>query len=371
MKKISIILFAFVAAICFNACVEDEDPTFVIQESQSEGPLIVTANSTINLIKDLAEEQAFTLVWEDAGYNINTPITYTIEAGLGGTNFETTLENPVIATTSDRFYNWTIGEINNLAIGLGIEPENEGAIDLRVISSVGTNGGNAIKSNVTSLTVTPYATVIPQKDLFFVGSATAAGWENNNNNPPLVRNPADQNVFKFTGKFLGGGDNAFKFLEILGSWQPQWGLSSGSLTSSDILGSDPDTFSVAADGYYTIDVNIQDLTYTINSFDATGATDYTADGVGIIGDATPGGWDNDTDLTQSTFDPHLWYINGIVLENGEAKFRTNNDWAVNWGSDTAITGYGTDGGSNIPVAAGTYNVWFNDLDKSYVFIIQN
>lgn len=371
MKKISILLFTFVAALCFNACVEDEDPTFVIQEAQSEGPLIVTANSTVNLIKDLAEEQAFTLVWEDAGYNINTPITYAIEAGLGGTNFETTLDDPVIATTSDRFYNWTIEELNNLAIELGIEPDTEGAIDLRVISSIGSNGGNSITSNVTSLTVTPYPTILPQKNLFLVGNATAAGWENNNNNPPLVRDPNNQNVYKFTGKFLGGGDIAFKFLEVLGQWQPQWGLSGGSLTSSVILGSDPDTFSVAAEGYYTIDVNIEDLTHTINTFDAGSATDYTAQGIGIIGDSTPGGWDNDTDLTQSTFDSHLWYINGIVLTNGEAKFRANNAWDVNWGSDTALTGYGTMGGANIPVAAGTYNVWFNDIDGSYVFILQN
>ncbi|WP_438424343.1 SusF/SusE family outer membrane protein [Aquimarina macrocephali] len=370
MKKISILLFACIAALCFNACVEDEEPTFVIQESQTEGPLIVTANSTVGLVKDLADQRAFTLVWEDAGYNINTPITYTIEAGLGGTNFETTLDPAVIATTSDRFYNWTIGELNNLAIGLGIEPDNEGAIDLRVISSIGTNGGSSIKSNATSLTVTPYATVLPQKDLFLVGSATAPGWENNNNNPPLVRDPSNQNVFKFTGRFLGGGDIAFKFLEVLGEWQPQWGLSGGSLASSATLGSDPDTFSVAAEGYYTLDVNIQDLTYTVNAFDASGATDYTAQGIGIIGDSTPGGWDNDTDLTQSAFDPHLWYINGIVLTNGEGKFRANNAWDVNWGADTAITGYGTAGGPNIPVAAGTYNVWFNDLDGSYVFIIQ-
>jgi len=367
MKKISTLIFALLALCCFNACIEDEEPTFVVQEEQSEGPLVVTANSEVILTKDTADNLGFTLVWEDAGYTINTPITYTIEAATAGVDFTTPLE---IATTSDRFYSWTIGELNSLAITLGLEPENEASIELRVVSSLGTNGGASIISNAIALTVTPFSTIVVQKDLFLVGSATAPGWDNNNNNPPLIRDPENSNLFKFTGKFLGGGDNAFKLLEMRGEWQPQWGDDAGSLSSSVILGSDPGVLSVGSDGYYEITADIENFTFEAVPFDASAATVYNT--IGIIGDATPNGWDADTDMTKSTFDEHLWYILNVALTDGEMKIRHSDDWPGNWGADTSLSGQAiTDGNPpNIPVTAGTYDIWFSDLDGRFIFILK-
>ena len=51
------------------------------------------------------------------------------------------------------------------------------------------------------------------------------------------------------------------------------------------------------------------------------------------------------------------------------KFRADNAWDVDWGSNTPISGTGTQGGSNIPVSvAGTYDIWFNDITGNYIFI---
>ncbi|WP_103866003.1 SusE domain-containing protein [Aquimarina sp. I32.4] len=394
MKKISILMFVFATMLCFNACVEDEDPTFVIQENQTEGPLIVTANSTVNLIKELEDEQVFTLVWEDATYNINTPITYTIEAGLGGTNFETTLENPVIATTTDRFYKWTIKELNNLAIGLGIEPEKEGAIELRIISSIGSNGGQAILSNnVTALTLTPYASILAVKNLFFVGNAVDTnkdGLANNDDwnngeaisakNTYLFRDPDNENIFHFRGFFgftaaagLDPALNEFKVLEQQGAWQPQWGTNDGatlSVNTGDT--SDPGPFTTTASGYYDFTMNLDDLSFSLTPIDITGATEYTT--IGYIGSSRTGnddGWGgDDTDMIQSPFNPHIWYIEGQSLFDGVLKFRHSNDWPGNWGGTTEFTGIGiTDGDPpGIPVTQGTYDIWFNDLDGRYLLV---
>ncbi len=369
MKKISILMFAFVAVLCFNACVEDEEPTFVLQQDQSEGPLIVSANSAVTLNKDIEGDQAFTLVWEDAGYNVQTPITYTVQAAAAGTDFA---EPQDAAVTVDRFYSWTVGDLNSLSISLGLSPDVEAALELRVVSSLGTNGGAAIDSNVISLTVTPYNTIVVQKNLFLVGNATAPDWNNGDQptqhpNPALVRDPDNENLFKFTGWFLGG-DNAFKLLETPGFWQPQWGLDGGGVTSSDILGTDPGVFSVGADGYYEITVNIEDFTFEVATIDATSSPSYTT--LGIIGDSTPDGWDADTDMTQSTFDEHMWYIQDVTLVDGLLKFRHSNDWPGNWGGTTAISGTTTTDGDPpaIPVTAGTYDIWFYDLDGRYIFI---
>jgi len=88
--------------------------------------------------------------------------------------------------------------------------------------------------------------------------------------------------------------------------------------------------------------------------------------VGIIGSATPGGWDADTDMTQDPNDTSIWTIN-IDLIDGEVKFRAEDDWAVNWGSTDFPTGIGLQGGENIPVIAGNYDVTFNHTTGVYSF----
>ena len=88
--------------------------------------------------------------------------------------------------------------------------------------------------------------------------------------------------------------------------------------------------------------------------------------VGIIGDATPGGWNEDTDMERSPTDSSLWTLR-LVLTDGEAKFRANNAWDVNWGGGTFPTGVGTRDGPNIPITAGEYFVTFNSITGEYEF----
>lgn len=86
--------------------------------------------------------------------------------------------------------------------------------------------------------------------------------------------------------------------------------------------------------------------------------------IGIIGSATPGGWDTDTKLKDNgdgTF-------SGLVkLIDGEAKFRANGSWDTNWGGSAFPKGVGTPNGPNIPVKAGTYNVVFKPATGEYEF----
>jgi hypothetical protein len=55
------------------------------------------------------------------------------------------------------------------------------------------------------------------------------------------------------------------------------------------------------------------------------------------------------------------------LTDGEAKFRADNDWAVNWGGADFPVGVGEQDGANIPVVAGEYNITFNTLTGEYNF----
>ncbi|HJW28605.1 MAG TPA: SusF/SusE family outer membrane protein, partial [Saprospiraceae bacterium] len=90
------------------------------------------------------------------------------------------------------------------------------------------------------------------------------------------------------------------------------------------------------------------------------------DSVGLIGSATPGGWDTDSDMQRSSSDSSLWSLR-IVLVDGEAKFRANHDWAVNWGAGDFPSGIGLRDGANIPVPAGEYIVTFNSITGAYNF----
>ncbi len=73
---------------------------------------------------------------------------------------------------------------------------------------------------------------------------------------------------------------------------------------------------------------------------------------GIIGDATPGGCDADTDMTWDA-EKMAFVIKGVTLKDGKVKFRANDDWGVNVGGSFDDL---TDGGADIVVAAGTYDI---------------
>lgn len=91
------------------------------------------------------------------------------------------------------------------------------------------------------------------------------------------------------------------------------------------------------------------------------------DFIGLIGDATPGGWGADTPMTRNNDNPALWEIETVNLTAGEAKFRADEDWAVNWGDTAFPSGTGTQNGPNIPVTAGTYKVSINIISGNYSF----
>ena len=93
--------------------------------------------------------------------------------------------------------------------------------------------------------------------------------------------------------------------------------------------------------------------YLINFVPETGAYTFTSTDIGIIGSATPTGWDSDTTMDQDGSDPAIWSIT-MNLVVGEFKIRTSGLWDYNWGPD----GYNT--GPNFSIAEdGNYTVTIN------------
>lgn len=80
-------------------------------------------------------------------------------------------------------------------------------------------------------------------------------------------------------------------------------------------------------------------------------------GWGIIGAATPSGWDSDTDFTaEGTTEGVVTYSITLDMTADEYKIRANDDWALNLGGDMADLAMD---GSNLSIAeAGNYTVVF-------------
>lgn len=375
MKKLSILLLAFVALVGFNACTSDDDVVFIAQPDPEGISFINTFSSEYILTNATAENTVERFVWNEIDIDVPTNINYDV---LASTSAEMT--DPVLlGSTAGTNLAVKVKQLMNLAEDAGLdndpstEAPNTGTIYVQVVATAGTGGEMAHASEVQAMNVVIPETTEEEEEsflnFFLVGDATAAGWNPDNNNTPLFRDGENEDIFYFTGRFDGSGDKeGFKLLEILGQWQPQWGLDNGNLSNSTILGGDPSAFPVDADAYYTLTMNVDEMTYSFEPYDEGGAATYNT--IGFLGDATPGGWDADTDLTQLDFDPHIWYANGVTLNDGEMKFRANDAWDVNWGGDTPISGKASANGPNIPVTAGVYDIWFNDLTSRYILIPQ-
>jgi hypothetical protein len=136
---------------------------------------------------------------------------------------------------------------------------------------------------------------------------------------------------------MANGSNEWKF-----ATQPNWDGPNYGDGGSGTLSEAGGNMSSPA-GYYFIKADASALTFSA-----------VATVWGVIGDATPDGWNNETALT---YDATLQqWIGGFTFGTGEMKFRANSNWDYNYGSDAA-DGTLSAGGGNIPVGtAGDYAV---------------
>ncbi|MDI1256237.1 MAG: T9SS type A sorting domain-containing protein [Flavobacterium sp.] len=111
-------------------------------------------------------------------------------------------------------------------------------------------------------------------------------------------------------------------------------------------------------------------TYTVTFNRLTLAYNFAGDAfpsIGIIGDAAIDTGFNGEDVDMTTSDGINYNLDGYDFITGEAKFRQDNAWDINWGSAAFPTGFGTQNGDNIPVVGNRYNVYFNRESGNYAF----
>ena len=154
---------------------------------------------------------------------------------------------------------------------------------------------------------------------------------------------AGEDGVHFTG-FMYLNQNGFKFCT-----QPEWkGTNYGA--NFDTAGNADNITMTEPAGYYKVEVDLESKSYVL--------TPITT--IGIIGSASPNGWDSDVDMTYVPYNKDTkevngyWEVKNITLSAGEIKFRANDGWDISWGGE--LDNLTTKNGGNITVEAGTYDI---------------
>jgi hypothetical protein len=174
--------------------------------------------------------------------------------------------------------------------------------------------------------------------------------------------PGDENVAKLASVnsdgnyewyiYFASDNSEYKFTE-----GPNWDVNWGDNDADGTLEANGANLVAPTAGMYKINVNLNDFTV------ASVKTDW-----GLIGNATPGGWDTDTNME---FDPATKTWSVIVeLTAGEVKFRANDAWDINLGDDggDGILEYG---GGNIQIAeSGKYRFELHLGTPDYIYTLE-
>jgi hypothetical protein len=121
---------------------------------------------------------------------------------------------------------------------------------------------------------------------------------------------------------------------------------------------------VDAPGITIPTAGLYDVTFTKTTLQYS----FTFQVVSIFGDATPGAWTTDTDM--STTDGNIYTLNNVSLIAGALKFRGDHSWALpyNWGGTAFPSGTAVVDANGIAVpTAGNYNISFNKTTLAYSF----
>ncbi len=171
--------------------------------------------------------------------------------------------------------------------------------------------------------------------------------------------------------FITASGDGFVIFQQAGATATTWGIDGAfaddqetPFTKFATLKDGGDRMTVSEDGFYHLIVDFTNNKAFLQKIDSWG----------VIGDATPGGWSNDTNMTAGTIDVNsaTWTITDLPLYEGGYKFRYNDTWTYEFNEgEKAFTNLGgteeelTPGGANLSVTAETQGIY--TLTLKYTF----
>ncbi len=337
MKRIyPLIGMISLALVALLSCTETDD-TLTTLETVAFTVNPQVSPDAIVLQQESQDQPAIAVSWNKVSFPVEeAPVEYSLQFDIpSDTLGENAWQNAITlpAGTEVLSKELSVEQLNTMAQDLGLPIGEEATMVVRVRAYV----DREVFSNGVGFQVTPYEVILGNNVLYMPGGYQ--GWDPAS--AATLRETTTSGVFVGYLTFDDPAALEFKFTTAA-NWDENYG---GDGNGNLVL--DGNNVSVPEVGSYQITVNLNTMTWM--------AVPYSW---GIIGTATPGGWDTDTDMTYN-YQEDYWEFTGDLVP-GALKFRLNDAWDVNYGSpnSTDFIAYLDDPGAHDISAAGNYHVTF-------------
>ncbi|MGL5317111.1 MAG: SusE domain-containing protein [Bacteroidales bacterium] len=296
----------------FVACKDTQSPVLELQSEATFEPF--TQNNFV-FSDENASAQFPKIQWVAADYGVSSVVNYNVilKNDITGKTVE-------LGETGENSLSFTNAEMNTIMAGTGAYPGQ--VYDFTIsMTSRAFNLGADPASNTIKFKATPF-------------DPNAVAWK-------FAYVAVGYPEWDYTKAYLLGdddGDGVYNGYAYFDTDNSTFAVIDGA-DVTNVLGENK---TVAKKGFYEISV------------DAAGAITVTTNPLkwGVIGDATSGSWNKDTEMEYDT-DTRMWTIITSLTDN-YFKFRANNDWGFNLGAlpgtNPGLEGELAAGGDNIKVA---------------------
>ena len=313
--------------------------SFGVTPYPTAGPIITapTAGSIISLDVNKPTE-IIKVNWND--YSSGVDVKYTIDLAKKGGSFtnlgtvNSTVANPLksLELTSKDF----VFALLNAGASANVQSE----FDIKVTAETTSVGGTiTLISDIVTFKATPY-----EVTSYLYAPGAYQNWAPET--AESLISPKSDGIYTGYINFTVA-NSEFKITPAR-----TWTNSYGSDDNIHLIYNGGGNLKAPNTGYQKLTVNTNELTFSLEAYSW-----------GVIGDATPGSWDSDTDMTWNNA-TQTWEIANIPLIGGkDIKFRLNNDWPTNYGGSN---GNLAAGGDNIRVTeSGNYKIVMDIVNLKY------
>ena len=262
---------------------------------------------------------------------------------------------------------------------VGIEQDGDNAMSGKLLTTNSegkkAGAGKIAKAGMYQMTINmmDYTYTIKQisPEYYLVGALQS--WSDKNMSCLMTAESAM--VQNFTTKWTGDANLKIWLGSDFGNWNNAFGSAVGdgaSAAEGKLKANGGAIVCPEKDAYYTFTADFSTMTYKWTKLANQNPTEFKY--VSLIG--VGGKWNEGDDIDLKQVAPHNWYLAKQEIPAGGLKVRADHKWRDdgNWGfaegqnyesKGTLITS-GVSG--NIPVPAGTYNIYFNDITGAYAFV---
>lgn len=311
------ISLAVVLIVFLFGCKKDGE-MYTLKDGVIAADGLSASSKDVVLTMATENDTAVTFSWSPADFGEKPAIRYTLQLAKqsddpdanGWGNAKT-----FVAGNNITRYGFVGKDLNNLLGTMGVNPGTATDFLVRVKAELPQFDGSA--SHVTPVYTAPLSMKITSYNLVMYIPGEFQGW-NPGTAPelnPVAGRPGLYEAYVF---MPGSGPKYFKYTNARDWNHTNYGDGGNGTFSTDGLAAG---LSVPDGGYYEVTADLN-----TNRWTATKTT------WSIVGDATPGGWNSDTQMIYDEV-AQVWRVTCDMVSNGSFKFRANNAWVIDFGMD--------------------------------------